>query len=500
MGRSAMLVSGRFLRENSGLPGDLAVSADAYDTTLLAESGARVTGTTPAGRQSTPGRWVGARFDHFEIDAPLGHGGMGDVYLARDRSLDRRVAIKVLPDQYAEQPALYERFVREARAQARLNSPHVAHIYYIGRTPPRAEGHPGSLFFAMELVKGGALGDLLEQGETLDPERARQAMIQVARGLEHALAAGIVHRDIKPSNLLAGEDGSVKIADFGVAKPIDDQVDAKITQDGVVVGSPLYMAPEQARGETVDHRADMYALGCSFYHLLSGEPPFRGATALAIVSSHLVEEPRPLDEVSPKVPQALARIVARLLAKDPAERYSTYAELIQALEAAAPEAIRHAGFWVRGAAVGIDLTLTVCVIGLLGWPGLVLHLVYVTLAHGLRGQTLGKFLLHLEVRRPDGGRLGLGRALARTLTSLWLPFLVGAVILVTEGKLGLKMAIEQMRVQNVETFQALLYAVAVGNALLSLLFMVGLVLAAFHPEKRAAHDLVVGSEVVYRLR
>ena len=224
--------------------------ADAYDTTLLAESGSRATGprSSPPGRDSSPDHWVGTQFDHFQIEGPLGRGGMGDVYRGHDDSLDRRVAIKVLPDEYADQQELYERFIREARAQAKLNSSHVAHIYYIGRTPPRRMGHKGSLFFAMELVEGGALEDVLERGETLDCERARTLMIQVARGLQDALDAGIVHRDIKPSNLLLDRNGNVKIADFGVAKPIRGDIDSKITQEGAVVGSPLYMAPEQARG------------------------------------------------------------------------------------------------------------------------------------------------------------------------------------------------------------------------------------------------------------
>ncbi len=475
---------------------------DAYDTTVLAESGARATGrsTPAASRDGSPEHWVGARFDHFDVEAPLGRGGMGDVYRGHDRSLDRRVAIKVLPDEYADQQELYDRFVREARAQAMLNSAHVAHIYYIGRTPPRRQGHGGSLFFAMELVEGGALEDVLERGETLEPERARRSMIQVARGLQAAQGAGIVHRDIKPSNLLLDKNGDIKIADFGVAKPIRGDQDSKITQEGAVVGSPLYMAPEQAKGDTVDHRADMYALGCTFYHLLTGSPPFSGPTPLVVVSKHLTEKPRPVLEANPRLPRALAKIVDRLLEKNPAARFASYDDLIAALEAAAPEAIRHGGFWTRGAAVAVDVVIATTVIGVIGWPGLVLHLLYVTLAHAWRGQTLGKYLMNLQVRRPGGGRLTMGRSLARTVTSMWLPFLIGAAILVTEGKIGLKTSIEQIQLQDVDAFKGLLYAIALGNALLSLLYLIGLGLAAFHPDKRAAHDLVVGSEVVYRLK
>jgi uncharacterized RDD family membrane protein YckC/tRNA A-37 threonylcarbamoyl transferase component Bud32 len=423
---------------------------------------------------------------------------MGAVYVARDRSLDRRVAVKVLPDELAHEPELQERFVREARAQARLNSPQVVHIYYIGKTPAAPNG-TSSLYFAMELVDGGALEGVLAQGERLDAERARRLMIQVARGLRDAQAAGIIHRDIKPSNLLIDRNGDVKIADFGVAKPVGG-TDVQITQDGAVVGSPLYMAPEQARGEAVDHRADMYALGCTFYHLMAGKPPFEGQTPLAIVSKHLTLPPAPLAEAAPRMPPALAAIVDRLIRKDPERRYADYAALIEALERAAPESTQFGGFWARGAAVAIDVVLAGTVIGLIGWPGLVAHLVYVTVAHAWAGQTAGKYLMNLQVRRADGRRLGYGRSTARTLASLWLPFLAGLVILLSEGRSELRLTIERMQPRELDAFQALLLAIVIGNALLTLLYVAGLGLAAFHPQKRAAHDLVVGSEVVYKLR
>ncbi len=469
---------------------------EGYATTQLASD----TGPRPASRPGvdSTSRWAGKRLDHFDVEAPLARGGMGVVYTARDRSLDRRVAVKVLPDELADQPELQERFIREARAQARLASPHVAHIYYIGRTPV-AEGERASLFFAMELVPGGALDELLERGERLAPERARQLMLQVARGLRDAHSAGIIHRDIKPSNLLLDASGAVKIADFGVAKPIDGD-DVKITQEGAVVGSPLYLPPEQAKGEPVDHRADMYSLGCSFYHLLSGRPPFDAATPLAVVSKHLTEQAPPLAEIVPSTPPRLAAIIDKLLRKAPADRFRDYAELIGALDAAAPEATQFAGFWVRGAAVGIDVVIAGVLIAVFGWPGLVLHLGYVTLGTSLRGQTIGKYLFSLEVRRTDGVRLGLVRALARTVASMWLPFLAGITILLTEGRERLTVTIERMQPAEVEAFNALVVALAVGNALLTLLFVGGLTLAAFHPEKRAAHDLVVGTSVSYRLK
>lgn len=467
-------------------------TTDAFGTTLLGDSG-------PRSRSSDPiERWVGARLDHFQIEKALAKGGMGAVYVAHDTSLDRRVAIKVLPDDLADSPEHEERFVREARAQARLASRHVTTIYYIGHTPPREGTGKRSLYFAMELVDGGDLESTVARGEPLEPERARLSMLDVARGLQDAHASGIIHRDIKPSNLLLTKNGDVKIADFGVAKPIDS--DVRITRTGAVVGSPLYIAPEQARAEEIDHRVDIYSVGCTFYHLLSGHPPFDGKTPLAIITKHLTEAPKPLREVAPKVPRALADLIDKAMAKDPRDRHASYDDLIAALEAAAPERVRHAGFWVRGAAVAIDVVLASAIIGTLGMVGLALHLAYVTLAHATRGQTLGKFLMNLYVRRPDGRPLGFGRSLARTVASMWLPFFAGFVILLTEGRGGLSVAVHQIQLTNVDAFRGFVFAVALGNALLSLLYVAGLALAAFHPEKRAAHDLIVGSEVVYRLK
>ncbi len=469
-----------------------ATPSEAFDETLLAQSGPR-----SRSREDDVERWVGIDLDHFTIKSALGSGGMGAVYLAHDRSLDRQVALKILPEQLADRPELQERFVREARAQARLQSAHVTHIYFVGRTPP-TEVHPSSLYFAMEYVDGGTLESYIEDNERLDPEKARLAMIQVAHGLRAAQSANIIHRDIKPSNLLVSKDGTIKIADFGVAKPLDD-TESQITQDGMVVGSPLYMPPEQAKGETIDHRADQYALGASFFHLLAGRPPFDGPTPLAVVSKHMTEAPPKLD-TSEGVPAQLATIIDRLLSKDRGGRYETYDELIAALEAAAPGAVQYGGFWTRAAAVLVDVGLAGFVIGFLGWPALAVHLVYVTIAHAYRGQTLGKYLLNLRATRSDGAPLGLGRSFVRTVISLWLPFMIGATILFTEGRGQLTAVIEQMQPAQFEAFQSFLIALAVGNALLSVLYLAGLGLALVHPQKRAAHDLLCGSQVIYALR
>ena len=453
------------------------------------------TSSSPTPPQSG-NRWVGASLDHFEVQRALGRGGMGEVYLARDRSLDRLVAIKVLPDELAGQAELQQRFVREAQAQARLSSPHVVAIYFIGRT-----SNPSSLYFAMEYVEGESLEATIESGQPLDPETARRWMVDVVRGLRDAHRAGIVHRDIKPSNLLRDAHGTVKLVDFGLAKPIDDG-DKKITRDGVLLGSPLYLSPEQARGDAVDHRADMYSLGCTFYHLLKGSPAFDGPTPLAVVTRHVADPPPRVREQLPHAPPALAAIVQRLLSKTPADRYATHDELLAALDAAAPETTELAGFWTRGAALIFDGSLTLALLvvcGLLSqlWVGVVLLLVYMTALHATTGQTLGKFLLRIRVVSLTGGALGWQRAILRTVASLWMPGVVALLLTAIS-------VLERLSGRFAATYQEELLPVRVGmsagTGLLVLLYSGGLMLAAFQRDKRAFHDLFAGSRVVYQMR
>jgi uncharacterized RDD family membrane protein YckC len=467
--------------------------------------------------------WIGAKIDHFTIEAPLGKGGMGAVYLAHDRSLDRKVAIKVLsselvgenePDPARDEEAaaaaahrareLEERFTREARAQARLTSPFVVVIYHVGhaRVPSARKDAPPrtSLYFAMEVVPGNTLETVLDAEKTLEPERARRMMLGVAEGLRAAHEGGIIHRDIKPSNLLVTKEGRIKIADFGLAKPLS-QDDPRITEAGMLLGSPLYMAPEQARGEEIAARADMYALGCTFYHLLVGKPPFDGPNGIAVIAKHMSLPAPRLADKAPAVPHALAAIIERLMKKDPKERFPTYDALIEALEAAAPQAVTYAGVTTRAAALGIDAVIAATLIAFLGAGGLFVHLVYVTVGHAFFGQTLGKYLLNIEVRRSHGGgRIGLWRAVARTLVAMWLPALIGVVILLTQGRHHLAEMIDNMKPSELSDFRGVVVAFVVSNVLLSLLYAVSIGIAAFHPHKRAVHDFLGSSEVVYRLR
>ncbi len=488
------------------------------DTVIGEQSSGAGLISSPSIDEEDPATLCGARIDHFKVERVLGRGGMGTVYLAHDVSLDRKVALKMLRGAFVKR-GYEQRIMREARAQAKLQHPNVVGIHYIGRagtgvgdtTPPppqiaRGEDDTplpmplgdvvrGPLYFAMELMEGEPLDGIIERGDRMDPESARLAMQQVARGLRAAGRQGIIHRDIKPSNLLRGREGSIKIGDFGLAKPIEG--DVSITQEGAFVGSPLYMSPEQASGDPVDHRADMYSLGATFYHLVAGHPPFEGKTPLKVLSGHLSRPAPKLSEAAPDVPAAMRRIIHRLLEKDVDDRYVDYDALLDDLEDAAPGRSPYAGFWIRAAASTIDTVLAAVLIGLLGWPGVLLHLLHVTIGHALRGQTLAKHLLKIRVERADGGRLGWQRAIARTLVSLWMPIVLSAMILATQGFSGLTTTIEQLRFGEMGRLQAVLMAILVSNGVLSVMYVSGLGLAAFHKQKQSLHDLLVGSVVRY---
>lgn len=426
----------------------------------------------------------GDTLDHFTLDRELGRGGMGVVFLARDTSLDRDVAIKVIVPKRDDAKSL-ERFFREARAQAKLSSPHVVRVFFIGRVGSGA-------YFAMEHIQGESLEAVLERGETLEPEAARLLMLDVAKGLAEAHAAGFIHRDIKPSNLLLDKNGQIKIADFGLAKPLSDA--GGLTGDGVVLGTPMYMPPEQIRGTDLDHRADMYALGASFFNLLAGVPPYEG-DAVSIMAKHMQDPVPALRAKNPHVPVALATIVERLMQKEPSLRYETYADLVHALEAAAPGAVEPAGFAIRAAAALIDLGIGAAAIAFLGPLGAGAYLAVLIAAQARTGQTAGKWLFRIRAERTDGARLGPARAAARVAMAAWLPLLVATVVLATRGSDDLFAIVG--RAAQVDQMRGLLTAFAVGNVALSLLYAACLALAAIHPSKRAVHDLLVASRVVH---
>jgi serine/threonine protein kinase len=272
----------------------------------------------------TPSDWPDSlgRLGSYEVKGVIGRGGMGVVLKAFDPALHRNVAIKVLSPHLASHGAGRRRFLREARSAAAVAHEHVVSVFAVVETAPLP-------FIVMEYVPGGSLQDRLDRhGPLALPEILRIGM-QTAAGLAAAHAQGLVHRDVKPANILL-ENGieRVKLTDFGLARVV---ADASMTQSGIVAGTPHYMAPEQARGETTDHRADLFSLGSTLYAMCTGLPPFRAETPVAVVRRVADDEPRPIREINPEIPAWLEAIVERLHAKDPAERFGSASELADLL-------------------------------------------------------------------------------------------------------------------------------------------------------------------------
>jgi serine/threonine protein kinase len=262
------------------------------------------------------------RVGHYEVLEEVGRGEMGIVFKAIDDKLQRVVALKVMSPRLAGHALSRKRFIREGRAAAAVCHEHVVTIHAV-------EDGAQLPYFVMQFVSGQSLQQRLEKSGPLSVAEILRIGMQAAAGLAAAHEQGLVHRDIKPANILL-ENGveRVKITDFGLARAVDD---ASLTRSGVVAGTPLYMAPEQARGEPVDHRADLFSLGCVLYTLATGRPPFRAATTVAVLRRICEDEPRPIRELNPEVAAWLCAIVDRLLAKDPRQRYSTASELADLL-------------------------------------------------------------------------------------------------------------------------------------------------------------------------
>ena len=271
----------------------------------------------------------GSRLGHFEVVAPLGTGGMGEIYRARDSRLAREVALKVLPVEAAAEPLRLERFAQEARAASALNHPNIVTIFEIGDT----EATP---WIAMELVQGRTLRAMLS-GAPLAARTALQIMAQLADGLATAHEAGIVHRDLKPENIMVSKDGFVKILDFGIAKLVGGLRDGSpapsghLTETGFVVGTTSYMSPEQASGRPLDGRSDQFSLGLIFYEMLTGRKAFARPTVVQTLSAIIQEEAEPVERANPRVPAPILWIVGRLLAKEPEGRYAATRDLAREL-------------------------------------------------------------------------------------------------------------------------------------------------------------------------
>jgi predicted Ser/Thr protein kinase len=291
--------------------------------------------------QTEADRLQGKTLKHYRVDEILGKGGMGVVYSAFDTRLQRRVALKVLPEEYTEHPDRRRRFLQEARAAAAVTHPAIAQIYDVDKVD-------GVTFIAMEIVEGRTVADLIA-GSELDMLGAVEIAIQVGQGLAKAHDAGIVHRDIKSENIMVTPDGQAKILDFGLAKLLEPLADAEPGQDpadlqtitrtqaGMVLGTVAYMSPEQARAQPVDNRSDLFSLGIVLYHMAAGQLPFSGDSPIDTMHAIAYEETRPVTQIRANLPASLQRVISRCLRKRPDDRYQEARQFVDALKAVQDE-------------------------------------------------------------------------------------------------------------------------------------------------------------------
>jgi len=258
--------------------------------------------------------------DRYQLHSKLARGGMSDVYLARDLLLDRPVAVKVLFPEHANDPSFVERFRREAQAAANLNNPNIVAVYDWGQ-------QYGTYFIVMEYVDGRPLSEIIRSEGPIHPNRAAEITADVAAALGFAHRNGVIHRDVKPGNILITSSGQVKVADFGIAQATTTDAGANLTQAGSVMGTATYFSPEQAQGNPVDPRSDLYSLGCVLYEMLTARPPFAGDSPVAVAYKHVQEAPIPPNRINPSIPAGIEAIDMKLLAKDPSQRYASAEDL-----------------------------------------------------------------------------------------------------------------------------------------------------------------------------
>src|SRR5580700_3361063 len=260
---------------------------------------------------------TGRTLGDYQILRRLGVGGMGHVYLARQLSLKREVALKLLRDDLNNNPTALMRFQAEAEAVAKLNHPNIVHIHQMGEAE-------GLRYMALEYVEGRNLRDHLARKGPPDLPVTLSIVRQVVLAIQQAHEHGIVHRDIKPENILVTRKVEVKVTDFGLSRYFSGETPAlNLTQSGITLGTPLYMSPEQVQGHVVDHRSDIYSFGVTCYHMLVGEPPFKGQTPFEVALQHVQNAPQPLLEIRSDLPPELCAVVHKMMAKKPEDRYQT---------------------------------------------------------------------------------------------------------------------------------------------------------------------------------
>ncbi|MGH2775662.1 MAG: Stk1 family PASTA domain-containing Ser/Thr kinase [Actinomycetota bacterium] len=263
--------------------------------------------------------------NRYRVVGLLGTGGMARVYRARDELLGREVALKVLSERLSSDRSFVERFRREAQNAAGLNHPNIVALYDYGDEDNR-------YFIVMELIEGRSLSEVLDEDGALMPERAAEIARDTANGLGRAHDAGLVHRDIKPHNIMITNNGQTKVTDFGIARALGGDAEATMTQTGMVIGTAAYLSPEQAQGNPVDARSDVYSLGCVLHETLTGDTPFSGDTPLSIAYKHVRENPERASEVNSDVPEALDAIVMKAMSKNPDNRYADANEMAEDLD------------------------------------------------------------------------------------------------------------------------------------------------------------------------
>jgi len=324
----------------------------------------------------------GKRLAHFELLGSLGIGGMAAVVRARDTQLDRIVALKILPPDMAADPEIVRRFHQEARAAAKLDHENIARVFFCGEDQ-------GLHFIAFELVEGENLKTLLEERGKIPVPEALGYMLQIATGLAHAAARGVVHRDIKPSNIIISSNGRAKLVDMGLARSLDPNTDGGLTQSGVTLGTFDYISPEQAlEPRDADVRSDIYSLGCTFYHMLTGHPPVPEGTAAKKLHHHQNIDPLDPRQLNAQIPDDVAALLARMMAKDPRDRYQRPEQLVQHLivlaqKLGAVNEVTDAVLFVDAPLLGPQRTRPLLIAGL---AGLILVVLVVILAPPSGGQ------------------------------------------------------------------------------------------------------------------
>ena len=261
--------------------------------------------------------------ERYEIGGVLGRGGMAEVHRGRDLRLGREVAVKVLRSDLARDPSFQVRFRREAQAAASLNHPAIVAVYDTGEDRTSTGATP---YIVMEYVEGETLRDVLRRENVMEPERAMSLTADICAALDFSHRNGIVHRDVKPGNVMITPAGTVKVMDFGIARAVSDSA-ATMTSTAAVIGTAQYLSPEQARGEGVDARSDVYSAGCLLYELVTGAPPFTGDSPVAVAYQHVREDPRTPSSINPEVPVELDAILLKAMSKNPANRYQSAAEM-----------------------------------------------------------------------------------------------------------------------------------------------------------------------------